>query len=689
MGGRLLDPWARQEGTPLPLGVSYARCDDAYNFALYSKHATAVRLLLYGVADLINPAHAYDFDHRINKSGRIWHCRLSAELVRAAKYYAYQIDGPCHPAAGHRFDPQKILVDPYARAIFFPASFSRATACGRGPNAGTAPLGVLHPVTAPHPQAMRPERYTHDAVIYELHVRGFTMRANSGVAPERRGRFLGIIDKIPYLQELGVTIIELMPVFQFDPQEGNYWGYMPISFFALHHAYGAQGEPGRQISEFGLLVEALHQAGMEVVMDVVYNHTGEGDERGPTYSYRAIDNTTYYLLTPDGRYRNDSGAGNVVHGANRYVAGMVLDSLHYWARDFGIDGFRFDLASLFTRASDGSINLENPPIISAIQSHHDLSGLRMIAEAWDIASYQLGRTFPGMTWLQWNATFRDDVRAFVRGDAGMIERLKRRLSGNDDIFPDDLMDAYHAYQSINFVTCHDGFCLYDLVSYDQKHNKANGQDNKDGSDHNLSWNCGWEGDDDVPAEVIQLRKRQAKNLFCLLMIANGTPMFVAGDEFLNTQRGNNNPYSQDNETTWLDWHKLERNRGFFRFCKHMIDFRKRHPTLGRSRHWRQDVQWYGPSGALDVSDPSRAFAFHLHGSDLSDIDLYVMINASPMIVDFCVQAKIQDDWRRIVDTALDPPHDILEDKELEPILHDRYPVQGRSIVILAQASCVS
>jgi isoamylase len=679
-----LDLWAKQEGTSLPLGVSYAPEDDAYNFALYSKHATGVRLLLYQEADLINPLQVHDFDPRMNKSGRVWHCRLPADTVRAAKYYAYQVDGPCQPAEGHRFDPQKILIDPYARAIFFPPDFSRDAARRRGSNTGRAPLGVLHPASATPPTTERTQRHTHDAIIYELHVRGFTMRENSGVAPEYRGKFLGIIDKIPYLQALGVTIIELMPVFQFDPQEGNYWGYMPISFFALHEPYGSETECGQQISEFRRLVEALHEAGMEVVMDVVYNHTGEGDENGPTYSYRAIDNTTYYLLAPDGRYRNDSGTGNVVHGANRYVAGVVLDSLHHWTRSFGIDGFRFDLASLFTRASDGSINLDNPPIISAIQSHDDLSGLRMIAEAWDISSYQLGRTFPGMTWLQWNAAFRDDVRAFVRGDGGMVERLMRRLSGSDDLFPDDLMDAYHAYQSVNFVTCHDGFCLYDLVSYNDKHNEANGEGNRDGSDDNFSWNCGWEGDEGVPDEVIQLRRRQAKNLFCLLMIANGTPMFVAGDEFLNTQRGNNNPYNQDNETTWIDWGRLERNRGFFRFCQFMIAFRKAHPSLGRSRHWRQDVQWHGTSGPLDVSPASRAFAFHLRGGSLSDVDLYVMINGNAAPVEFRIQAKVQGRWKRVVDTALDPPKDIVAPSGREPVLDDHYGVQNRSIVILIQ-----
>jgi glycogen operon protein len=682
-----LNRWARQEGTPAPLGVSRAPEDGAYNFALYSKHASGVRLLLYGAADAVAPVHVQDFDPRINKSGRVWHCRVPAAIVEASAYYAYQVDGPFDPAAGQRFDPQKILLDPYARGVFFPPQFSREAARQRGANAGRAPLGILHPPDAPTiPFDRRRPSHTHDAIIYELHVRGFTRRASSGVAPERRGTFLGVVDRIPYLKELGVTVIELMPVFQFDPQEGNYWGYMPISFFALHHTCGCEHARGEQIGEFGQLVEALHAADIELVLDVVYNHTGEGDETGPTYSYRAIDNTTYYLLTADGRYRNDSGTGNVVHAANRYVAGMVLDSLHYWAGSFGIDGFRFDLASLFTRASDGSINLDNPPVIDAIQSHPRLSRLRMIAEAWDAASYQLGRTFPGVTWLQWNGAFRDDVRAFVRGDPGLVERLMRRLAGSDDIFPDDQMDAYHAYQSVNFVTCHDGFCLYDLVAYDRKHNEANGEANRDGSDNNLSWNCGWEGDTGVPAAVAALRQRQARNLFCLLMLANGTPMFAAGDEFLNTQGGNNNPYNQDNETTWLDWGRLERNRAFFRFCKLMIAFRKAHPSLGRSRHWRQDVRWHGASGAVDIAASSRGLAFCLHGASQGDVDLYAMINAGPDERAFAIQEEAPGGWRRVIDTALDSPHDIAASQAEMPRVSGGYRVQGRSVVVLVQAA---
>jgi glycogen operon protein len=665
--------------------VSRAAEDGAYNFALYSKHAAGVRLLLYRQADVVNPAHAQDFDPRTNKSGRVWHCRVPAAIVEACTYYAYQVDGPYEPAAGHRFDPHKILLDPYARGVFFPAQFSREAARQRGGNAGRAPLGLIHPPATSARQPGEPQpRHTHDAVIYELHVRGFTRRANSGVAPERRGTFLGVIDKIPHLQELGITIVELMPVFQFDPQENNYWGYMPISFFALHHACGCRHARGEQIGEFAQMVHALHEAGIEVVLDVVYNHTGEGDETGPTYSYRAIDNTTYYLLGEGGRYRNDSGTGNVMHTANRYVASMVLDSLHYWAGSFGIDGFRFDLASLFTRASDGSIDLEDPPVIAAMQSHPDLSSLRMVAEAWDTASYQLGRTFPGVAWLQWNGAFRDDVRAFVRGDRGLVERLMRRLAGTDDIFPDDATDAYHAYQSVNFVTCHDGFCLYDLVSYDRKHNEANGQANRDGTDHNLSWNCGWEGDAGAPEDVLRLRRRQARNLFCLTMLANGTPMFAAGDEFLNTQAGNNNPYNQDNETTWLDWDRLSQNRGFFRFCKHMIAFRKAHPSLARSRHWRQDVHWHGPAGAVDMSAGSQTLAFCLRGASQDDVDLYVMVNASPGDVDFAIQQDTPGGWRRVVDTALASPDDIAEAGALLHIVVGKYRVLGRSVVVLVQ-----
>ncbi len=367
--------WTPREGSPSPLGVSYAPEWRQYNFALYSKHATRVRLLLFAEHDWDAPFHVEELFWPKNKSGRVWHCRLSDALVRRAPYYAYQVIGPHDLPNGHRFDPQKLLLDPYARAIHFPPGSSRAAARRPGSNMGLAPLGiVLPPEQRSVPRPPHP-RHGHDAVVYELHVRGFTRRANSGVPPEQRGTFAGLVAKIPYLKELGVTVVELLPVFQFDPQEGNYWGYMPISFFAVHDDYGMRSEMGEEIAEFREMVDALHEAGIEVVLDVVYNHTGEGDELGPTYSFRGIDNSTYYLLEHDrSRYRNDSGTGNVVHTANRYVSALILDSLRYWAGELGVDGFRFDLASLFTRRGDGSIDLEAPPIIAAIQSDPTLAG---------------------------------------------------------------------------------------------------------------------------------------------------------------------------------------------------------------------------------------------------------------------------------------------------------------------------
>jgi glycogen operon protein len=620
--------WRAREGSPAPLGVTYISADEQFNFAIYSKHATGIRLLLYSQSDPVSPIHVEELSWSRHKSGRVWHCRLSEKLVKGASYYAYQIDGPQNFAEGQRFDPAKVLLDPYARAVHFPSGFSRSAASHPGGNPGRAPLGVLaaHAVPFEWACASAP-RHTHDAVIYELHIRGFTKRANSGVSEGKRGTYGGLIEKIPYLKDLGVTIVELLPVFQFDPQEGNYWGYMPLSFFALHGAYGTDSSCGQQIAEFKTMVDAFHGAGIEVIIDVVYNHTAEGDESGPTYSFRGIDNTTYYLLDRDlSRYRNDSGTGNVIHASNRYVSGFILDSMRYWAGEMHIDGFRFDSASLFTRRSDGSIDLDEPPIIAAIQSDPVLANCRLIAEAWDIASYQLGRTFPGITWLQWNGKFRDDVRSFVRGDAERSGSLMTRLYGSTDLFPDTIEAAFHAFQSVNFITCHDGFCLYDLLSYDTKRNETNGHGGRDGSDANYSWNHGFEGDDGAPEDVIRLRHRQAKNFIALLMLANGTPMLVAGDEFLHTQGGNNNPYNQDNETTWLDWSKLEQNREIFRFTKEMIAFRKSHPSIARSRFWRDDATPFGAIGPFESR--SSELAYWLRGASESDCDLYVMINGA-------------------------------------------------------------
>lgn len=679
-----MDRWAEKEGSPSPLGVTWVEEEQAFNFALYSKHATGVTLLLYASDDTVKPAAQYRLNYLTNKSGRVWHCRIPASRIRDVSYYAYSVEGLFDPGEGHRFDPEKILLDPYAKAVFFPHGIDREAARQLGSNAGRAPLGLIQHNRQPFEWGQEtPPRHTHDMVIYEMHVKGFTMRPNSGVSRETRGSYAGVIEKIPYLRDLGVTAVELLPVHQFDPQEGTYWGYMPLNFFSPHHGYASDPAAGEQVQEFCAMVKALHEAGIEVLLDVVYNHTTEGNQNGPTYSYRGIDNTTYYLLEEDRRwYRNDTGTGNVLHTANRYVRRMVVESLLYWTETMRVDGFRFDLASLFTRSEDGLINLDDPPIIAEISGLAEVKRTRLIAEAWDLSVYQLGRSFPGLSWLQWNGKFRDDVRAFVKGDSGMIPSLMTRLYGSDDLFPDHLLHAYHAYQSVNFVTCHDGFSLYDLVAYNTKHNWANGHQNEDGRDDNYSWNCGWEGDEGVPDEVMTLRKQQVKNFCCLLFLSNGTPMFRAGDEFMNRQGGNNNPYNQDNDTTWLDWNLLQRNQHIFRFFKLMIAFRKAHPSLGRSRFWRENVHWYGVGPEVDLSHDSHSLAFFLSGASQQDDDLYVMINAYWEDLLFNVQEGQVSDWRLVIDTSLPSPEDFCESGKEQALRSLHYHVKARSIVML-------
>lgn len=681
--------WIAAEGNPLPPGVTWLEQLQAYNFSLYSKHAETVRLLLYEVSDIANPFFVYEFDYLKNKTGRVWHCIIPKAQMENARYYAYSVNGP--PSDGpfdmHCFDPEKILLDPFARAVFIPPSFDRSAAIKTGSNAGRAPLGVLPEASEPTSYRRTRDctpRHESDTVIYELHVKGFTQNPNSGVTEEKRGTYAGVIEKIPYLQELGITVVELMPVFQFDPGDDDYWGYMPLSFFAPHSAYARQ--PAEAHREFHDLVDALHLAGIEVVLDVVYNHTCEGNEGGPIYSFKGIDNSTAYLLSgnPLHPYADYSGTGNTLNVSNRYMRRLILDSLRYWTLDMQVDGFRFDLASVFSRGKDGSLNWEDPPVFGQIASDPDIAQIRLIAEPWDASgAYQLGRAFPGPTWSQWNGQFRDDVRRFVRGDAGLVPALMTRMYGSDDLFPGDRMNAYHPYQSVNFVTCHDGFTFYDLVSYNQKRNWANGHDNTDGTDENFSWNCGWEGDNNVPDEVMALRRRQVKNLCCLLFLSAGTPMFRAGDEFLQTQGGNNNPYNQDNQTSWLDWSRLEANAGIFSFFKKMIAFRKAHRTLCRSRFWRDDIRWYGVGTAPDLSYESRSLAFYLDGGSEKDVDMYVMISSYWEPLQFTIQEGKAHQWHRVIDTSLEDPDDFLQDS-VEPLSSLKYLVAPRSIVLLVR-----
>jgi glycogen operon protein len=675
-----IDAWERIEGAPYPFGVTWIASQGAFNFALYSRYATGVTLVFYRAGAMETPVYEYRFSPRRNKTGRVWHCVLPLTSLHGASLYGYRVEGPWDPDSGHRFDQQKVLLDPFAHAVHFPPGYDRDCASVPGSTAGRAPLGVL-PIPRPPfdwGDESRP-RHTHDLIVYELHVKGFTARANSGVSPQARGCFAGLVEKIPYLLELGVTAVELMPVHQFDPQEGSYWGYMTLNFFAPHDGYAA----GDGFEEFREMVRAFHDAGLEVWIDVVYNHTTEGDATGPTLSYRGVDNRSYYLLTPDRRgYVNDTGTGNTLRCGEPVVRSLVINSLMHWTQELRVDGFRFDLASILARRRDGTIDLSDPAIINEISALARQADVRVVAEAWDISSYLLGRSFPGFTWRQWNGKFRDDVRAFVKSDAGKVAALVQRLYGSDDLFPDSTYDGYRPFQSVNFVTAHDGFCLYDLVSYNRKHNEANGHDNTDGTDDNLSWNCGWEGDAGAPPEVLALRRRQVKNFCCLLMLANGTPLVVAGDEFMNTQRGNNNPYNQDNDTTWLDWNLRERNADVFRFFQRMIAFRKAHPSIARSHYWRDDVTWYGAGPRVDASFESRSLAYALRGASVGDDDLYVMINAWWEPLDFVVQEGTATSWKRVVDTSLPSPEDIADPGHEVPVQSLIYRVGPRSIVVL-------
>ncbi len=674
--------WEQVEGSPLPLGVTWIEEEQAFNFAVHSEHAESVTLLLYPSIESVNPLLEYRFDFLRNKSGQIWHCRIPIREMGEARYYGYSVSGPALSSI-HSFDPQKVLLDPYAKGVCFPPDFNRQLAMREGSNAGRAPLGVL---SAHRPifdwDGDRGLRHESDGVIYELHVKGFTKNPNSGVDPSRAGTYAGLVEKIPYLRELGITAVELMPIFQRDPQEGDYWGYMPLNFFAPHAQYASTRDEDEQHLEFRNMVKSFHQANIAVVLDVVYNHTCEGDHRGPIYSFKGFDSAGYYMMSgdPANPYANYSGTGNTLNFGEAHVRKMVMDSLRYWKQEMHIDGFRFDLASVFSRNADGSLNWGHAPIFSQIAADPELSRIRLIAEPWDTGAYQLGRGFPGITWLQWNGRFRDEVRRFVKGDSGMVPDLMRRIYGSDDLFPDDRAEAYHAYQSVNYLTSHDGFTLYDLVAYNEKHNWANGNNNQDGMNDNYSWNCGHEGDEGAPSDVLVLRRKQVKNFFCLLMLSNGTPMFRAGDEFLNTQFGNNNPYNQDNTTGWLDWSQLPANRDIFRFFKSMIAFRKSHPSLMRSRFWREDVAWYGVGEKADLSDESRSLAFCLHGASQNDDDIYVMINAYWQTLEFQVQEGTAQEWMRIVDTAMASPDDF--SARGEPLQALSYSAAPRSVVVL-------
>jgi isoamylase len=677
-------------GRSFPLGATVD--DGGVNFCVYSGRAQQLELLLFDGATDAAPAQIIRLDARAHRTYHYWHVFVPG--LRPGQVYAYRAAGPCEPACGRRFDPEKVLLDPYARAVVVPDAYDRAAASRPGENTAVAMRSVVVDPGAYDWEGDAPLRRPFaTTVIYEMHVAGFTRHPSSGVAPARRGTYAGMIEKIPYLHDLGITAVELLPVFQFDrhdcpPGLVNYWGYSPVSFFAPHAGYSSRRDPLAPVEEFRNLVKALHRAGIEVILDVVYNHTAEGDHEGPTLSLRGLDNETYYILEADrARYANYSGTGNTLNANEAVVRRMILDSLRYWVAHMHVDGFRFDLASVLSRDESGQ-PLQRPPVLWDIQSDPVLAGTKLIAEAWDAAGlYQVG-SFPGDTWQEWNGKFRDDVRRFVKSDNDTVTAFAYRCFGSPDLYAHEERGPE---QSINFVTCHDGFTLNDLVSYNDKHNEANGEDGRDGSDFNLSWNCGVEGPtDDVAVE--RLRHRQVKNFLAITLLSLGTPMLWMGDEVRRTQRGNNNAYCQDNEINWFDWTLLERHRDLHRFVKTLIGQR----LVIASEPGVQDVslnellreaeiQAHGVRlNQPDLSRESHSLAVTVRGSG-RPLLFHVMFSAywEPLVFELPpVVSGGHGPWRRWIDTHQEAPHDIYDWPGGPAVEEPNYTVKARSLVVL-------
>jgi isoamylase len=679
-----------RESRSCPLGATLY--PEGANFSVYSKHATAIDLLLFDCVDDARPARVIRIDRSTNRTYHYWHVFVGG--VRARQIYAFRAEGPFDPSSGMRYDPAKVLLDPYGRATVVPKNYSREAARKEGDNCATAMKSVVVESRAYDWEGDTPlNRPPSRTIIYEMHVRGFTRHPSSGVAEKKRGSFAGLIEKIAYLRELGVTAVELMPVFQFDPQDSppalvNYWGYAPVSFFAPHQGYSSRQDPLGPLDEFRDMVKVLHRAGIEVILDVVFNHTAEGDENGPTLSLRGLDNSTYYILDKDrARYADYSGTGNTLNANQPIVRRMIVDSLRYWVEEMHVDGFRFDLAAILARDESGQV-LRNPPVLWDIESDPVLAGTKLIAEAWDAAGlYQVG-SFVGDSWKEWNGRFRDDVRSFFRGENGSVGRFADRLLGSPAIYGHKEREAE---QSINYVTSHDGFTVNDLVSYNRKHNKANGEDNRDGANDNRSWNCGVEGPTDDPA-VEQLRNRQVKNFLAVTMLSAGMPMFLMGDEARRTQYGNNNAYCQDNETSWFDWTLLARHGDVHRFVTELNArrvFRDLEPEGERvclTQLLRgATLSWHGVKlGQPDWGESSHSIAFTVE-IRREKMLFHSIFNAYWEALDFelpRVDKTSENPWRRWIDTALDSPHDILQWETAESVPGYVYRVQARSVVML-------
>ena len=678
-------------GSSTPLGATVV--SGGVNFSIFSRSASGVELLFFESEDDPRPSRVIGMDGTINRTYHYWH--VFVPDVKPGQLYGYRVRGRFDPGSGMRFDPTKILLDPYGRGVVVPKNYSREAARREGDNAGTAMKNVVVDPSLYDWEGDAPlQRPASRTIIYEMHVRGFTRNPNSGVSETRRGTYAGLIEKIPYLHALGITAVELLPIFQFDAQDAphglvNYWGYAPISFFAPHQAYSSRKDPLGPVNEFRDMVKALHRAGIEVILDVVFNHTAEGNQDGPTLSFRGLENSAYYILEQDrSRYANYSGTGNTLNSNQPVVRRMIVDSLRYWVEQMHVDGFRFDLASILERDESGNL-LPNPPVLWDIDSDPTLASTKIIAEAWDAAGlYQVG-SFAGDKWREWNGRFRDDIRSFFRGDEGTVGLLADRLLGSPQIYGHKEREAE---ASVNFVTCHDGFTVNDLVSYDHKHNKANGEENHDGVEDNKSHNWGVEGPTD-DAVVETLRNRQVKNFLMVTIGSLGLPMILMGDEVRRTQEGNNNAWDQDNETSWFDWTLVTKHADVHRFVallsRHRLmgDFEPQFEGLSLNQLLREGEgsrAWHGVKlGKPDWSVHSHSLATSVECQNVN-VRLFLILNAywEPLEFELPPMSKHGDLWHRWIDTSLDSPDDIVEWRNAPTVASPAYLAKPRSVVAL-------
>ncbi len=682
-----------KHGSPYPAGSRPNA--GGVNFSIFSRYAEHVELLLFESADSEEPFQIITLEKESNRTFFSWHIYVSKLPI--GTWYTWRMEGPDRAReSGFRFDREKHLVDPWARAVS-QKRWSRKAACLPGDNSATAMRCAV--INNDYDwEGDTPLRISSNkSIIYELHVGGFTRHPSSNVA--NPGTFAGLIEKIPYLQQLGITHVELLPVMAFDEQDvprntydrglKNYWGYSTHSFFSPHPGYCVTPEQGTHVQEFRDLVKALHRAGIGVIMDVVFNHTAEAGANGPVINFRGIGGKIFYHLDKFDKsiFRDYTGCGNTVNANHPLVARFIISCLEYWVREMHVDGFRFDLASALARGEGGEV-LQDPPVLWGIELSEQLAKTKLIAEAWDAAGlYQVG-SFPGYRWAEWNGRYRDIVRQFVRGDKGVINELATRISGSSDIYE---YKGGLPISSVNFVTCHDGFTLYDLFSYNHKHNDANGEDNRDGCNNNISFNCGTEGDTD-DTSILQLRRKKAKNVFAILLLSQGVPMLLAGDELLHSQRGNNNGYCQDNEISWIDWTRTEQNADILRFVQLMIALRKRHPSIMRRRFLTgrliedrkmPDIAWHGAEINKPLwHDPdARLLAYTLAGADRHEADLHIVMNMSDQNIMVELPEITARTWCLALDTSLSSPGDIIQPEDQKPLGHSTYQVSSQSVVV--------